>query len=228
MTIDPHRPGFVGRRITTEVTPVMSDSLSLDHAIADVAASWSGPKSLVTALDHITGSAVASVPGVTYASVSIRHPTGRLETVAPTDPLMYAVDGLQYDLNEGPCYGAVTDADVLYCSDLTQDHRWPEFGPMAAELGVLSLLAIRLTHPGGWMMALNLYADVERAFDDYRGIAARFTAGLRTIPAEPTVSDPRAVDDSDDKPPVGLAYDVPALLTKDLLTRLTRLTRPVS
>ncbi len=158
----------------------MTDRPELDAAIAAVAESSGGPADLKKALTQITDIAHGSVRGVDFASVTIRHRAGRLETVAPSSPLLYVADGLQYEINEGPCYDAVTDDLVMYCPDLAHDCRWPQFGPRAAMLGLSSLLCVRLIHPGVALMSLNLYSDTVGAFDDHQRVARLFakrTAG---------------------------------------------------
>lgn len=155
----------------------MTDRPPLDAALWTVAQSDDGPGGLADALVRITTLAHTTVPGVDYASVTVRHRSGRLETVAPSSPLLYVADGLQYELNEGPCYDAVTDEGIVYCADLPHDARWPNFGPRARTLGLYSLLAVRLVHPGDVSMALNLYAGGVGAFADHFGTARTFLSG---------------------------------------------------
>lgn len=146
----------------------------LGASIRDVAGSDVGPAALGDSLVTITGLACTTVPGVNFASITIRHPSGRLETVAPSSPLMFVADGLQYELNEGPSYDAVTDESIVYCADLDHDSRWPDFGPRAKRLGLSSLLAVRLVHPGDCCMALSLYSDAVGAFADHHRVAQIF------------------------------------------------------
>lgn len=153
----------------------MTDRPKLDSAIAAVAASTGGAGDLRDTLMQVTDLAHSTVAGVDFASVTIRHTSGRLETVAPSSPLMYIADGLQYEINEGPCYDAVTDDIVMYCADLAHDSRWPNFGPRASTLGLASLLAVRLVHPGVTLLALNLYADTIGAFAQHEKVAELFT-----------------------------------------------------
>lgn len=153
----------------------------LDELMHSVAGSLSEPGDIEQALARITGTAHAMVPGADYASISIRHHNGRLETVAPTSPMVYRVDALQYQLNEGPCYDAVTAEDVIYCRDLANDARWPRFGPRAAALGMMSQLAIGLAHPGGAYTALNLYARDLYAFEDHQVVADAFASQAKVV-----------------------------------------------
>lgn len=152
----------------------MTERIGLDAAILAVASSSDGSGLLTETLRHITDCAHETVPGVDFASITVLHRSGRLETVAPSSPLLYVADGLQYELNEGPCYDAVTEDGVIYCADLTHDSRWPTFGPRAGTLGLSSLLAVRLVHSGTDFMALNLYSDSVGAFAEHEDVARIF------------------------------------------------------
>ena len=156
----------------------MSDHPDLDTALELVAKAVEGPGSVGPSLLRITDLAVETVAEVDFASITARHSSGRLETLAPSSPLLYVADGLQYELNEGPCYDAVTDESVVYSADLTHDERWPVFGPRAGMLGLASLLAVRLCHPGSAYLSLNLYSDTVGAFATHREVARLFIAEL--------------------------------------------------
>lgn len=159
----------------------MADPSRLDEMMRSIAHSLSEPGDIEQALKRITHTAHATVPNVDCASISIRHHNGRLETIAPTHPGVTQVDCLQYQLNEGPCYDAVSAEEVIYCRDLHNDARWPTFGPRAAALGLLSQLAIGLAHPGGTYTALNLYSHDLYAFEDHRIIADVFASHAKVV-----------------------------------------------
>lgn len=50
--------------------------------------------------------------------------------------------------------------------DMEQDPRWPTWGPLAADLGLRSILATRLFTHGETHGALNLYSSDPRRFDE--------------------------------------------------------------
>ncbi len=130
-----------------------------------VATSWSDPVDLDKTMDRITQSAVGVIPGTSFASISVRHDNGRLETFAATDPLVEQADALQYELNEGPCYDALTVEAIVSSSDLAHDARWPHFALGAHAMGISSQLAIGLAHRGKSFTALNLYSRDTGAFE---------------------------------------------------------------
>src|SRR4051794_19596909 len=101
-----------------------------------------------------------------FASVTLRHAKGALETVAATHPDVEKADVLQYEFAEGPCYQAVQEDGNFLSQDIGHDERWPQWGPRAAQLGLHSLLGLRLRTHQKTFGALNLYSRTPRVFDD--------------------------------------------------------------
>jgi len=153
-------PGKRGR--AAALTSWIEQAVALDDA--------SSPEQHVhkAALQGLTAAAVSNIPGVDFASISLRHKDRTLETIAATDPLAEQVDALQYELREGPCYAAVTDDRLVFVNDVAASSDFPRYGARAAGLGVGSQLAIQLLHDGE-QAGLNLYAHAANAFD--RGTA---------------------------------------------------------
>ena len=104
------------------------------------------------------------VPACDFSSVSLRRRRGRVETTGSTSELASRCDALQYELEEGPCLDAVWDGDSYLAMDVASDTRWPRWGPQVAELGVGSILAMRLASGQENIGALNLYATSPLAF----------------------------------------------------------------
>jgi ANTAR domain/GAF domain len=146
------------------------------RAMADVLARPGKPSE---SLDRIVQAASDTVPGADYASITIRRADGRLETVAATAGVVVRADELQYALREGPCYDAVTGDATTYAKDLSNSTRWPRFGPKAAELGLLSQMAVRLAEGQGTATGLNLYSRSLQAFEDDVDLAELFASHAR-------------------------------------------------
>lgn len=127
-------------------------------------------------LHLLTRSAVDTIPGVDYCSVSMKRHDGPIETLAPTHPVVVAVDELQYDLYEGPCYEVVNGASVVLSNDMAREERWPRFGPKAADLGVASHLALVLVAEHGRRASLNLYSKRRNSFDGNVELADLFAS----------------------------------------------------
>jgi ANTAR domain-containing protein/GAF domain-containing protein len=141
------------------------DLAELDASMSAMAEALNRPADLGQALGRIAAAAQDTVPGADYASITVRHPDGTLETVAGTAQLVYEADELQYSLQEGPCYDAVTADEQTYSRDLQHDRHWPRFGPRVAALGLLSQMGIRLSRAGQTVSGLNLYSLSRDAFD---------------------------------------------------------------
>lgn len=115
-------------------------------------------------LQKVAERAVAVVPACDFSSVSLRRRRGRVETTGSTSELASRCDVLQYELEEGPCFDAVWDGSSYLAADVASDTRWPRWGPQVAELGIGSILAMRLTSGQENIGALNLYATSPLAF----------------------------------------------------------------
>jgi hypothetical protein len=158
------------------------------RAMADALARPGNPHE---SLDRIVQAASDTVPGADYASITIRRADGRLETVAATARVVVQADELQYALREGPCYDAVTGDAATHARDLANTARWPRFGPKAAELGLLSQMAVRLAEDQGTATGLNLYsrrlqafeedADLSELFASHARVALGFAVQLQTL-----------------------------------------------
>jgi len=102
------------------------------------------PGDLDHTLGRITQAAVEVLPDVEFASITVLHADGRLETVAPTDELLWGVDAAQYELREGPCYEAAADAVHVVSPDLANDLRFPRYAVTAVAAGINAQAGIRL------------------------------------------------------------------------------------
>ncbi|GAA0928157.1 GAF and ANTAR domain-containing protein [Kribbella koreensis] len=130
-------------------------------------------------LDHtlgrITAAAVEVLPEVEYASITVKHSDGRLETAAPTADLLWGVDAAQYELQEGPCYEAATDSVHVLSPDLAADPRFPRYAASAVAAGIVAQAGLRLFDAPQSQGALNLYSTVVGSFEDLGAIGALFT-----------------------------------------------------
>lgn len=159
-----HSPPSVDRGPIVE-----SDSPAIFAAMTHAARSFAsdrGDASLQGTLRHVTARAVQTLPGVDFASITIRHADGRLETVAATDERAEALDQKQYELGEGPCVEAVSDDGAAQSLHIAKGTRWPLYGPAADDAGVRCQLALQVLqrrhHSRG---GLNLYSLGSGSFD---------------------------------------------------------------
>lgn len=132
------------------------------------------PGDLDRTLASITATAVAVLPEVEHASITVRHDDGRLETFAPTDDMLLEVDAAQYELQEGPCYEAASDSVHVTSPHLAQDPRFPRYAPVALAAGIRSQAGIRLFDTPASKGALNLYGVRDGAFLDLGALGPLF------------------------------------------------------
>ena len=160
------RPGSVDPR------PQQGDSMgfhlssAVSRSLALVAADLDGPVDVNELLHLICLAAIDAVPGADYAGITLADRHGRMETTAATQALVHKVDALQYEFKQGPCVDAVHGRWQARSDDLRVDARWPKYGPLAADLGIVSQLGIELFDEPGLIAGLNLYASTVAAFDD--------------------------------------------------------------
>lgn len=133
------------------------------------------PGDLDATLSRITAAAVEVLPHVHYASITIKHADGRLETAAPTADLICDLDAAQYELREGPCYEAATETVHVAGPHLAEDTRWPRYGPVAVSAGVQAQAGIRLFDADRSNGALNLYSEHDGAFEDLGAMGELFS-----------------------------------------------------
>ncbi len=143
--------------------PTNADAVLLVHLAAHLQRVPDDPP--LTA-ERIVHSALEVVPEADHASLTVHRGKRHWTSLAATSALALAADQAQYHLEEGPCIEAAEHAEWFRSGDVSTDARWPRWGPQAADLGVGSLLSVRLLSDGSPVGALNLYADERGHFAD--------------------------------------------------------------
>ena len=145
----------------------MSDQAGrIRDALTQAARLLHSPLSVDETLDAIVHAAQSTVPGFDHVGVSITHRDGEIETRAGTDPMVWELDSLQYQLREGPCYDAITEHEVIVVEHARHTQRWPRYMPRAADRGLRAQLAVGLYEDGDSLGGLNLYATGSDTVDD--------------------------------------------------------------
>lgn len=136
----------------------------ISDAIAEAARTISSSADLDETLAAIVRAAAGCLPGIDHVSVSLVHRTGSVTTQASTDDLVRELDQVQYDLGEGPCLSALSDAPLVTAADLVRESRWPSYRPVAVARGVRAQGGVRLYVDGETFGGLNLYATERGVF----------------------------------------------------------------
>ena len=112
-------------------------SSPLSQSMTVAAGNLDSPIDVNELLHLICLAAIDNVRGVEYAGITLADRHGKLETPAATHALVHRVDALQYQFTQGPCVDAVQGRWQARSDDLRVDVRWPKYGPLAADLGII-------------------------------------------------------------------------------------------
>lgn len=126
-----------------------------------------GHPSLERILTEIAWVARTSIPGFDHVGVSLMDPAGRLETKAAVGELVPSLDRLQFTLQQGPCVDCLQgDDDLVVAPNIEDDDRWPDYAPLAVELGLRAQMAVKLPLDAGRAVgSLNLYSTSSEDID---------------------------------------------------------------
>ena len=164
-------------------------SFDLDSSVSEVALALFAAGSVRGTLQRIVDLAERAVDGCEAAGILLVD-NREVTTAAASRPFAVVVAQTQIDVNEGPCLDAATRGLTVYADDLLDDPRWPNFGPLAVEAGIRSVIAYSLS--AGRPSALNLYSRLPAAFgatDRAQGQLFATLARLALDSAEERASD---------------------------------------
>lgn len=100
------------------------------------------------------------------AGIMLVHGRQQIETAAATSPRVAESHNLQIVHDEGPCLDAIEGEAVYGSPDVEHDARWPRWGPAVTEMGIRSVLSLRLETRARRYGSLNLYSEKLDGFDD--------------------------------------------------------------
>lgn len=98
-----------------------------------------------------------------YAGVLLVK-ANQIDLSATTDVVASRAHELQLECSEGPCLEAIWDHDVYVVQDTAHDPRWPKFGPAVADIGIHSMMGVRLETAADTIGSLNLYCREKREY----------------------------------------------------------------
>lgn len=116
-------------------------------------------------VDQVVRYALPAV-GCDFADVVFIHRRKRIETVASTDPVTEKALQLQLQYGEGPAMELVaSDRDAVQVQDATSETRWSRWCQDLGDLGVRSLISVRLATSSSLLGTMNLYGTRAGQFD---------------------------------------------------------------
>jgi GAF domain-containing protein len=116
-------------------------------------------------LHQIAELTIQAIPAVDHAGITMLI-DGKLATSVFTHPEVPEIDRAQYRTGDGPCVDAFRNGEPYGIESTSQPGRWQAFRDSALRHGVRSTLSLPLIANAEPIGALNLYAEVEHAFDE--------------------------------------------------------------
>ncbi|MFE4696163.1 GAF and ANTAR domain-containing protein [Streptomyces sp. NPDC056738] len=136
-------------------------------ALADMARDLLAQDTVQATLDRIVEHAKVLINGCDEGGIlTVRR--GEVKALAATGDVVRRADRIQQDLQEGPCFDAVTEREQLYAiEDLRRPHeKWSRFAPELRKLGMGSMMGFLLFTDDDALGALNLYSRRPNMFDE--------------------------------------------------------------
>jgi GAF domain-containing protein len=149
----------------------------IGDALLQVTREINEPRELQSTLDMIVETAARSLPGINHVGITIASRDGGMETRAGSDPFVWELDELQYELGEGPCVHAIGVDPVTTVEWASREQRWPRFMKLAVAKGLRSQVGMRLYTERETLGGLNMYSTTTDTIDaDVVHLAELFAA----------------------------------------------------
>ena len=140
------------------------DETALSH-FAQISRRLAAEDDLDGLLQRIVDLAAAEIDGCDGVSMMLIGRGGRMSTPAFSSITARDSDLAQFATDEGPCLEAIREHETVVIDDLQTEARWPDFRQRALELGVRSMLGVRLFVTGDTFGALDFYSQRPHTFD---------------------------------------------------------------
>jgi GAF domain-containing protein len=136
-----------------------------DEAFARLASELSEATTVAQTAEQIVDFGITTI-GTQFAGITMLRRKGTFETVVSSAPVVIEADSLQYRLREGPGIDPAMPSRTIMSADLAIDSRWPRWGPVVVDLGLVSVLSAELRAAGQRIGVMNFYGDRTRQFTE--------------------------------------------------------------
>lgn len=140
--------------------------------------------------------------------VMLVHRGNKVETAAVTDDTVRRADDLQIELGQGPCLEAMDDRTTFIIRDTGTETRWPEWCARVKDLGIRSVLSVRLFTQAGTIGSLNLYGSEPDQFDTEDAVLASIFAGHASVALAAAKTESGLREAMDGRHLIGLAQGI--------------------
>jgi GAF domain-containing protein len=131
--------------------------------LAQLAIALHDEPTVTDTVDKVLAFAVDAL-GCDYAGVTFVHAKSHVETAAATHPIVEQLDLIQASCGEGPDVG-VRDGPVgVLVTDTQVETRWPVWAGQVADLGIRSLISMRMYTSATTVGTLSLYDHQAQKF----------------------------------------------------------------
>ena len=117
-------------------------------------------------LDELVTAAVAIIPDVEHASLSMVYARREVRSEHPSSDLPAEVDAIQNTVGEGPCLDAIYREQTVRVHDMLHEPRRPLFAKRAHDAGAGSMWSFQLYVQDDNLGSLNLDNSRANGFDD--------------------------------------------------------------
>lgn len=146
-------------------TRPVEEGSQLQELVGQMGAVLLSAETIDTTIRLVTALAAETIPGTAGAGVTVMDGRG-VRSVAASNPLVERADGLQYELDAGPCITAGLDRVTIRVDDVRTEDRWRDWCSAVRTLGIRSVLSVPLAAGGTSIGAIKVYSDQPGAFDD--------------------------------------------------------------
>lgn len=123
------------------------------------------------------------LPGCTTGVMLLDGPEGQpeLQALAVSEEWLEELERLQVAAGEGPCIDAWRQGEPIVSADLSEEPRWPVFGPAAVRADLRAVHSVPLRHRDQRLGALNLFCRDPGPLDPSDAEMATVIADIATI-----------------------------------------------
>jgi transcriptional regulator with GAF, ATPase, and Fis domain len=149
--------------------------------VADAVREMSSRSSVGRTVERAVQMCIETVEHCDMAGASLIS-DGAIRTLAASDENLREIDELQYGLREGPCFDALRNEEVVTSFDLSNDVRWPSWGPQLSErTGMHSSMSFRLFTTKDSFGVLNMYSASISAFGHEEVLEGHVLAAMTAV-----------------------------------------------
>jgi PAS domain S-box-containing protein len=143
--------------------PEATESIALAAALAQMSSLPVGESDQQRLLSRMAALVRSAVPAAEWVSVTLGSPRDP-QRLGSDSPEAQTFDGLQVQVDEGPCADAYASGHVVVSGDVTADERWPHLAKRSLDGRVRSVLALPVLENGAGTGVVNVYSGHRHAF----------------------------------------------------------------